>query len=174
MKKIYTLLTLLMMSIASLSAQENTSGEDTKWGVGVRLGGGLELMGRYDGFGEVAGKPMYLEARLGVNMPFFLPQGTVIAAWDLLQFGESKVGAFTFDVGVAANAGGSSPKAWWVGVGPAAKLDYTFSKVPITLALDYTPIACALSFGFTTPRSASPQYFPAGLWNAAISCSYNF
>ncbi len=173
MKKVYALLAVLVLNIIAASAQETPSTMSTKWGVGLRAGGSMELVGRYDGLGVVAGKPMYLEAHLGVNLPYFYPEGTAIAAWNLLQFGESQVGGFTFDLGLAANAGGISPKSWWVGVGPMVKLDYTFNKAPITLAIDYTPIA-AMSYGFATCGATGPMFFPSGLFNAAFSCTYNF
>lgn len=65
MTRLYALVVVLLISTATLSAQQTT-----KWAVGVRGGCDLELIGRYTGLGEVAGKPMYLEGRFGTILAF--------------------------------------------------------------------------------------------------------
>lgn len=128
MKRFYTLVVALVASIATLSAQQ-----PTKWAVGVRGGCDAEVIVRYTGLGEVAGKPMYLEGRFGTILAYaseFTPEGTAIAAWECAKFGESQVGDFSFDAGVAVSAGGWSPTDCWVLAGPMMRVDYTFDKAP--------------------------------------------
>ncbi|MBQ8863525.1 MAG: hypothetical protein IJ014_02140 [Rikenellaceae bacterium] len=171
MKKFYTLMVALMALVTTATAQSN----DNKWGVGVRLGGALEIVGRYSGFGEVADKPMYLEARLGTGLNF-IPNGTLIAAWECVNFGDSAVGDFSFDAGVAANAGGLSPTDFFVHAGPMVRLDYTFKKVPVSLGIDWTPYMGIMSGFITCHDEKYPLTFS---WepmviNFALSCTYNF
>ncbi|MBO5759463.1 MAG: hypothetical protein J6R31_05435, partial [Rikenellaceae bacterium] len=123
MKRLCAILTAIAISTISLSAQQ-----PTKWAVGVRGGCDFELIGRYTGLGEVAGKPMYLEGRFGTILAYaseFSPEGTAIAAWECAKFGESQVGDFSFDAGVAVSAGGWSPTDCWVLAGPMMRVDYT-------------------------------------------------
>ena len=170
MKQLYATLIAIIISITTLSAQQ-----PSKWAVGVRGGCDLELIGRYTGLGEVAGKPMYLEGRFGTILAYasvFTPTGTAIAAWECVKFGESRVGDFSFDAGVALNAGGWSPTDCWVLAGPMMRVDYTFNKAPISLGFDWTPCAGI--------RSASTEKFSPHfdwwklLYSFALSCTYNF
>ena len=170
MKRFYTLVVALVASIATLSAQQ-----PTKWAVGVRGGCDAEVIVRYTGLGEVAGKPMYLEGRFGTILAYaaeFTPEGTAIAAWECAKFGESRVGDFSFDAGVAVSAGGWSPTDCWVLAGPMMRVDYTFDKAPISLGFDWTPCVGI--------RSASTEKFsPYFTWSRllysfALSLTYNF
>ena len=171
MKRFYTLVVALVASIVTLSAQESSK----DWGVGLHIGINPSFVVRYTGLGEVAGKPMYLEGRFGTILAYaaeLTPEGTAIAAWECAKFGESQVGDFSFDAGVAVSAGGWSPTDCWVLAGPMMRVDYTFDKAPISLGFDWTPCVGI--------RSASTEKFsPYFTWSRllysfALSLTYNF
>ena len=170
MTRLYALVVVLLISTATLSAQQTT-----KWAVGVRGGCDFELIGRYTGLGEVAGKPMYLEGRFGTILVYaseFTPEGTAIAAWECAKFGESQTGDFSFDAGVAVNAGGWTPTDCWILAGPMVRLNYTFSQAPISLGFDWTPCAGIQS---TSTEKFSPHFtWSKLLYSFALSCTYNF
>jgi hypothetical protein len=170
MKRLCAILTAIAISTISLSAQQ-----PTKWAVGVRGGCDFELIGRYTGLGEVAGKPMYLEGRFGTILAYaseFSPEGTAIAAWECAKFGESQTGDFSFDAGVAVSAGGWTPTDCWVLAGPMVRLNYTFSQAPISLGFDWTPCAGIQS---TSTEKFSPHFtWSKLLYSFALSCTYNF
>ena len=170
MKRLCAILTAIAISTISLSAQQ-----PTKWAVGVRGGCDAEVIVRYTALGEVAGKPMYLEGRFGTILAYaseFTPTGTAIAAWECVKFGESRVGDFSFDAGVALNAGGWSPTDCWVLAGPMVRMDYTFGIVPISLGFDWTPCAGIQS---ASTEKFSPHFdWWKLLYSFALSCTYNF
>ena len=170
MKRLCAILTAIAISTISLSAQQ-----PTKWAVGVRGGCDAEVIVRYTGLGEVAGKPMYLEGRFGTILAYaaeFTPEGTAIAAWECAKFGESQVGDFSFDAGVAVSAGGWSPTDCWVLAGPMMRVDYTFDKAPISLGFDWTPCVGIQS---TSTEKFSPHFtWSKLLYSFALSLTYNF
>lgn len=171
MKRFYLLVVALVASIATLSAQESSK----DWGIGLHAGINPSFVVRYTGFGEVAGKPMYLEGRLGTRN-FVIPDGTAIVAWECVKFGESHVGDFSFDAGVALNAGGWSPTDFWIDAGALLRLDYTFKKAPISLSFDYTPIVGVMC-GFTTCVSEKYHFYhdwERAITNVGLSFTYNF
>lgn len=172
MKRFYTLVVALIASIATLSAQENSK----DWGVGLHIGINPSFVVRYTGLGEVAGKPMYLEGRLGTRNIAIPLDGTAIAAWECVKFGESHVGDFSFDAGVALNAGGMSPTDFWIDGGALLRLDYTFKKTPISLSFDYTPLVGVMC-GFVTCVNEKYHFYSdweRTLTNFGLSFTYNF
>jgi hypothetical protein len=135
------------------------------WGVGARVGAIVALQGEYTFSSE-----NYLDGRLGINFPGGLDIDlTVLYQWNIGQWDWTpKAGTWFFDAGVGAQAalllhdnGGI-----YAGVAGDAKFGIKFNKVPIKLAIDYTPglgLLCVDGGGLT------------GRWyNFGLSCVYCF
>ena len=172
MKK-FLLALAFVFCAASVSAQG--------WGLGARVNAGVQLQGEYTfssenyldgrlGINFPGGLENYLDARLGVAFPEGLCLDlTVLYQWNIGKWDWTpKAGTWFFDAGVGAQAalllhdnGGL-----YAGVVGDAKFGIKFNKVPIKLAIDYTPglgLMCTNGGGFK------------GSWfNFGLSCVYCF
>ena len=156
MKKLLLALAFVFCA-ASVSAQG--------WGLGARVGASVQLQAEYQFASE-----NYLDARLGVAFPQGLDVGlTVIHQWNIGNWDWTpRAGTWFFDAGVGAEAalllhdnGGV-----YAGVAGDAKFGIKFNKVPIKLAIDYTPgLGCLFADG----GGFSGRWF-----NFGLSCVYCF
>ena len=142
-----------------------TSASAQGWGIGARINAGVQLQGEYHFASE-----NYLDARLGIAFPSGLNLDiTVLHQWNIGNWDWTpKAGTWFFDAGVGPQValylkdnGGV-----YAGVAGDAKFGIKFNKVPIKLAVDYTPgvgLLCVNGGGFT------------GSWlNFGLSCVYCF
>ena len=156
MKKILLALVFVFCA-ASVSAQG--------WGLGARVNAGVQLQAEYTFSSE-----NYLDARLGVAFPEGLNLDlTVLYQWNIGQWDWTpKAGTWFFDAGIGAQAalllhdnGGV-----YAGAVGDAKFGIKFNKVPIKLAIDYTPgLGCLFADG------GGLGFRP---WNFGLSCVYCF
>jgi hypothetical protein len=161
MKKFFLTLAVLFVAV-SASAQG--------WGVGGRIGSGLQAVGEYK-----FENGNYIDARFGMGWSF----GGVISAdftalyqWNVCNMDWTpSAGNWSLDAGVGANVGGG---AGWVycGVAGGVKLGFTFKNTPIKLAVDWTPsVGPVIVYGGGIDGIA---YNPYALANCGVSCVYYF
>lgn len=184
MKKLFFALAFVLCAF-SVSAKD--------WAIGARVTGGIQVQGEYTLSSE-----NYLEGRLGLGLiggtGFDL---TGLYQWNICNMDWTpKAGKWFFDAGVGASVG-MGGKTLFAGVTGDAKLGIKFNKVPIKLAIDYSP-CLGLWFGgagagaglggdvgmgyineFTTRAAANGttggvHFRNQGFFNFGISCVYCF
>lgn len=156
-----------MLCVATVSAQTLQKAVDTAkssdWSVGLRVNGGVQAVAECFYAGD-----KYVEGRLGlaIDKDYFGADFTFLHNWNLYNWNWTpKVGKWYLDAGCGANIGGGK-KRFYVGVAGDVKFGIKFNKVPIRLAVDYTPvIACEF---------VNPDIYMPGLWNVALSATYCF
>lgn len=180
MKKIFLVLAA-MFCVATVSAQQ-------KWAVGLRVGSGLQAQGEYS-----YADNRYVEARFGMgwfgglSADFTALHNWRVANWDWTP----GAGTWFLDAGCGLNIGGHPYREDYYGVvikgsyayfGVAGQVKFglKFKKVPIRLAIDYTPVigaevasAKAKVEGEVYKESAS-GFHGGGLGNFGISATYCF
>lgn len=147
MKKIFLALAA-MLCVATVSAQSN------KWTIGGRVGSGLQAQVEY----ELSDKNN-IELRVGMGWlgkdygfshwrdngsyyqdPHINFELTGLYNWHVLEFDWTpKAGTWFLDAGVGAGFAIRKYYAY-VGVAGQAKFGFTFKKIPLKLAVDWTPI----------------------------------
>ncbi len=154
MKKLSVLLFVVLASATVASARD--------WGVGGRLGSGLEAVGqRYLWNGN------YIEARLGMN--WFYAGGlamnlSAMHVWNVENMDWTWEGNWYFDAGVGAAVGGFRNYTFF-GVQGMARLGYEFEDVPLRLAIDWSP-----AFG---PEFVHGVYYMDGQGRAKTVSDFN-
>lgn len=156
MKK-FLLIIAAAFCVASASAQG--------WGLGARVNAGVQLQGEYQFASE-----NYLEGRLGINFVNGLNLDlTVIHQWNVCNWDWTpNAGKWFLDLGAGAQGalflqdnGGV-----YAGVVGDAKFGIKFNKVPIKLAIDYTP---GLGLLMVDGGGLTGSFF-----NFGLSCVYCF
>jgi hypothetical protein len=177
MKKILLALAFVFCA-ASVSAQG--------WAIGGRVTSGIQVQGEYQFENE-----NYIEGRLGLG----LINGTGLDFTALHQWSVCKMewtpraGQWFFDAGVGASVG-MGGKTLFAGVTGDAKLGIKFKKVPIKLALDYSPciglwfvgnrsLDEGVGAGFNGTRASGSngggiKLRNQGFFNFGLSCVYCF
>jgi hypothetical protein len=184
MKKVLLALVAVLL-VTSVSAQ--------KWSVGGRVGSGFEVVGQYS-----LNETNYIEARFGASWldvgalykfgpsyemggyimqdyytPGITADFTALYNWHVLEFDWTpKAGKWFFDAGAGLNVGGAKEYAYF-GLAGMARLGFTFNKVPLTLAVDYTPTV-GLNFIYMKNVKTDVNFRHMGLANVGITCTYNF
>ena len=175
MKKIILTLAVLFVAV-SASAQT--------WGVGGRVGSGLQAVGEYK-----FENGNYIEARFGLGLKSKYGYRTVISAdftalyqWNVLNMDWTpNAGQWSLDAGVGVNVGGN-PRVGYIaetkgplfycGVAGGVKLGFTFKNTPIKLAVDWTPSVGPVMYH---NQLVSEIAFNAmALSDFGISCVYYF
>ena len=161
MKKIILTLAVLFVSV-SASAQT--------WGVGGRVGSGLQAVGEYK-----FENGNYIEARFGMGWqhnPLLSADFTALYQWNVLNMDWTpSAGQWSLDAGAGVNVGGGAHWAY-CGVAGGIKLGFTFKNTPIKLAVDWTPsVGPIMAYG---PSIFTITYNPYALANCGISCVYYF
>lgn len=156
MKK-FLLIIAAAFCVASASAQG--------WGLGARVNAGVQLQCEYQFASE-----NYLEGRLGINFVNGLNLDlTVIHQWNVCNWDWTpNAGKWFLDLGAGAQGalflqdnGGV-----YAGVVGDAKFGIKFNKVPIKLAVDYTP---GLGLLMVDGGGLTGSFF-----NFGLSCVYCF
>lgn len=156
MKK-FLLIIAAAFCVASASAQG--------WGLGARVNAGVQLQGEYQFASE-----NYLEGRLGINFVNGLNLDlTVIHQWNVCNWDWTpNAGKWFLDLGAGAQGALFLQEKCGVyaGVVGDAKFGIKFNKVPIKLAVDYTP---GLGLLMVDGGGLTGSFF-----NFGLSCVYCF
>ena len=156
MKKLFLALALAFCA-ATVSAQG--------WGLGARVGAALQLQGEY-----TFSQENYIDARLGLNLEGGMNIDlTLIHQWNVAKMDWTpSAGTWFVDLGVGAEGalflkenGGI-----YAGVVGDAKFGIKFNKVPVKLAIDYTP-----GLGFLAAEDGG---LTGRFINFGLSCVYCF
>ena len=177
MKKIFLVLAAALC-VATVSAQNKFESSiknaaqsiaSQQWTAGLRVGSGLQAQAEC-----FYGEKTYVEARFGMQWATsaLTADFTVLHNWNVFNMDWTpSVGKWYFDAGVGVNVGGAAHVAY-VGVAGQAKLGLKFNKVPIRLALDWTPsVGPIIVYG---PGWSGAGFFSYGLCNLGLSATYCF
>jgi hypothetical protein len=157
----------VIASVTAASAQT--------WGVGGRLGSGVEAVGQY-----VFANENYVEGRLGLGLlGGFGANFSATYNWHVADMAWTSEGNWFFDAGAGLYLGGGAYYAR-LGVMGVAKLGYTFETVPLSLALDWSPsFGPWVSYGTVNQvlgvvgaKTSGFDHFQ--LFNFGLSCVYRF
>ncbi len=171
MKKIFLVL-VAMLCVATVSAQGFKKAVDTvasqKWSVGLRATYGVQAVAECFYAGD-----KYVEGRLGIYGGA-CADFTVLHNWNCCNWDWTpKAGKWFLDAGVGASIGGAAHVVT-AGVVGDVKFGIKFNKVPIRLAVDYSPqigiygLYPAKYFGHAVGFNTS------GFYNFALSATYCF
>ena len=172
MKKIFLVL-VAMLCVATVSAQESKLKQaaqtvaSQKWSVGLRAAYGVQVVSECFYAGD-----KYFEGRLGIfggaNADFTVLHNWNCCNWDWTP----KVGKWFLDAGVGVNLGGAAHYMYG-GVAGDVKFGIKFDKVPIRLAVDYTPvIGWGGTYGFGEYNAHG--FYAPGFYNFALSATWCF
>lgn len=142
-----------------------------QWGVGGRIGAGLQAQGEY-----TFSNNNYIEARFGMSWcevgATLMADFTAIYQWDVLTMNWTpRAGQWFMDAGVGVGVGGRGNYAY---VGPvgAVKLGIKLNRVPLKIAVDWTPMfGMSIAYGGGHSYTEFHEY---GLANFGLSCVYCF
>lgn len=191
MKKIF-LVMAAMLCVASVSAQNKIKDAanyvaSQKWSVGLRVGAGEQAVAECF-YSDKA----YIEGRLGLGVVGVKESGlfvdfTAIHNWNCFAWDWTpSAGQWYLDAGVGASVAGNGAFAA-VGVVGQAKFGIKFNKVPIRLAVDFSP-----AFGYhhtyahevkvegeegkvvLETKPAHGAFWKTGMLNGGISATYCF
>ena len=166
MKKIILTLAGLFVAV-SASAQT--------WGVGGRIGSGLQAVGEYK-----FENGNYIEARFGMGFVSYnglTADFMALYQWNVLNMDWTpNAGKWSLDAGAGVNVGGRAHYVY-TGVAGSVKLGFTFKKSPLKLAADFTPaLGVDMTYGdYVLVRNDKKIGFNAkGFANVGVSCVYYF
>ena len=163
MKKILLVMAALFC-VATVSAQQ-------KWSIGAHVGTGLKADAEWFYSGD-----KYVEGRFGMGWGY---HGSGICAdfvalhnWNLCNWNWTpSVGKWYLDAGCGVNLGGRANYVF-LGVAGTVKFGIKFNKVPIRLAIDYTPV---VGPDIVYVKGASwAGFYGAGLYNCGLSATWCF
>ena len=190
MKKIFLVLAALFCVAATASAQNKLesvvqTATSSKWSLGLRATYGVQAVAEC-----FYAADKYVEGRLGLGLGFGNGLGadfTILHNWNCGTWDWTpKAGKWFLDEGVGANVGGNI--GWvYAGIAGDVKFGIQFNKVPIRLAIDYTPvIGTHLKYGYTekttndageTVENKVPStlgFHDKGFYNLALSATWCF
>ena len=146
MKKIFLVLAALFCVAATASAGNGAdklnsvvqTATSSKWSLGLRATYGVQAVAEC-----FYATDKYVEGRLGLGLGFGNGLGadfTLLHNWNCANWNWTpKAGTWFLDAGVGANVGGNF--GWvYAGIAGGVKFGIKFNKVPIRLAIDYTPV----------------------------------
>ena len=162
MKKIFLVL-VAVLCVATVSAQK------TNWAAGLRATYGVQAVGEY-----FYSSDKYVEGRLGL-FGGLAADFTALHQWNCCNWDWTpSVGKWYLDAGVGASLGGSRGFMYG-GVTGDVKFGIKFNKVPIRLALDYSPmIAIGGTFGKYAGDTKHVGIYGPGFANVALSATWHF
>lgn len=171
MKKIF-LVMVAVLCVASVSAQNKVQDAvnyvaSQKWSVGLRVNYGAQVVAECF-YSDKA----YIEGRLGIfnglAADFTVLHNWNCCAWDWTP----SAGQWYLDAGVGGNIGGASHFCYG-GVVGTVKFGIKFNKVPIRLAIDYSP---SINIGGDIGKGASRSVglYTAGFYNGGLSATWCF
>ena len=192
MKKIFLVLAAVALCVSTVSAQSKfkqaaQTVASQKWSVGLRATYGVQAVAECFYAGD-----KYVEGRLGLGLGNGAGADfTALHNWNCCNWDWTpKAGKWFLDAGVGANVGGNGH---WVyaGVAGDVKFGIKFNKVPIRLAIDYTPVlGVNVVYGHTTTSTITDDagattevkvhtpsklgFHDKGFYNFALSATYCF
>lgn len=151
-----------------MSAAAFTTVSAEGWGVGARLGSGLQAVGQRNFYNG-----NYAELRVGMDWmhPDVVADISLLYNWNVADMDWTMRGDWFFDAGVGLNLSG---KRYFTafGVQGVAKLGYAFEDSPMSLSLDWSP---TFGPGWVHVGGVSDSSFnDAAIWNFGVSAIYNF
>jgi hypothetical protein len=171
MKKCLLILVALFC-VTTVSAQSKVKDAanyvaSQKWSAGLRVTYGVQAVAECF-YSDKA----YFEGRLGIfngaSADF-----TVLHNWNCFAWNWTpQAGQWFLDAGVGGNIGGAAHFCYG-GVVGQVKFGIKFNKVPIRLAVDYTP---AINIRGTYGKNVDNKVdlYTAGFWNGGLSATYCF
>ena len=174
MKKIFLVLAAAILCVSTASAQKDfkssvkqaaQTAASAKWSAGLRVNGGVQAMAECFYAGD-----KYVEGRLGLGIFGGLGADfTFLHNWNCCNWDWTpKAGSWFLDAGVGANVGGNGGHCY-AGIAGDVKFGIKFHKVPIRLAVDYTPV-----IGWDFVYGANDHLHTPGFYNIALSATYCF
>ncbi|MBQ5635829.1 MAG: hypothetical protein IIV10_05910 [Alistipes sp.] len=170
--KRFLLIVAALFCVTTVSAQSKVKEAanyvaSQKWSVGLRVAYGVQVEAECF-YSDKA----YVEGRIGIlNGP--IADFAVLHNWNCCTWDWTpKAGQWFLDLGVGANLGGAAHFCYG-GVVGQCKFGIKFNKVPIRLAIDYSP---AINIGGWYGKGVDNVcglYIP-NLYNTAISATYCF
>ena len=180
MKKILLVMAALFC-VATVSAQKSVveTVKDSKWSAGLRVSNGIQ--GAAECFYS---NNKYVEARFGLSVRksyyggwVALADFTALHNWNCCNWNWTPDFATWFlDAGCGVNVGGCKNLAY-VGAAGMVKFGMKFKKVPIRLAVDYTPVLGAqMVYGknYLGENYCDAYFFSGGLTNFGLSATWCF
>ena len=156
-------------SLATIIAPSGNFFTNHDWSAGLRVGYGVQAQAEC-----FLNKSNYLEARLGLYGGA-CADFTALYNWHLMDFDWTpSVGKWYFDAGVGGNIGGAAHFVFG-GVAGQAKLGLKFNKVPIRLALDWTPVLGVCGwYGDAGDTASGARFYGIGWANVGVSATWCF
>ena len=153
--------------IGFMTLHQDLTEEEVEFDCGIEL----SLSNLAHGF---LNKSNYLEARLGLYGGA-CADFTALYNWHLMDFDWTpSVGKWYFDAGVGGNIGGAAHFVFG-GVAGQAKLGLKFNKVPIRLALDWTPVLGVCGwYGDAGDTASGARFYGIGWANVGVSATWCF
>lgn len=169
MKKLLLTLVALFCVATTVSAKGGNFFTNHDWSAGLRVGYGVQAQAEC-----FLNKSNYLEARLGLYGGA-CADFTALYNWHLMDFDWTpSVGKWYFDAGVGGNIGGAAHFVFG-GVAGQAKLGLKFNKVPIRLALDWTPVLGVCGwYGDAGDTASGARFYGIGWANVGVSATWCF
>ena len=167
MKKIL-LVMMAVLCVASVSAQGKfkdavNTVTSQKWSVGLRATYGVQVAAECF-YSDKA----YLEGRLGI-FNGATADFTVLHNWNCCNWDWTpSVGKWYLDAGVGGNIGGNA-HCCYGGIVGQAKFGIKFNKVPIRLAIDYSP-----AINIVGVYGGKAALYTAGFYNGGLSATWCF
>lgn len=171
MKKIL-LVMVAVLCVASVSAQSKVKEAanyvaSQKWSAGLRVTYGVQAVAECF-YSDKA----YFEGRIGI-FNGLAADFAILHNWNCFAWNWTpKAGQWFLDAGVGGNVGGAAHFCYG-GVVGQVKFGIKFNKVPIRLAIDYSP---AINIGGTYGKNVDNHVglYTAGFYNGAISATWCF
>ena len=171
MKKIL-LIVVALFCVTTVSAQSKVKEAanyvaSQKWSAGLRVTYGVQAVAECF-YSDKA----YFEGRIGI-FNGLAADFAILHNWNCFAWNWTpKAGQWFLDAGVGGNIGGAAHFCYG-GVVGQVKFGIKFNKVPIRLAVDYTP---AINIGGTYGKNVDNKValYTAGFWNGGLSATYCF
>ena len=170
MKKIL-LIVVALFCITTVSAQSKVKAANyvasQKWSAGLRVTYGVQAVAECF-YSDKA----YFEGRIGI-FNGLAADFAILHNWNCFAWNWTpKAGQWFLDAGVGGNVGGAAHFCYG-GVVGQVKFGIKFNKVPIRLAIDYSP---AINIGGTYGKNVANNVglYTAGFYNGAISATWCF
>ena len=170
MKKFFLVLAAVALCVSTASAdnklkQAAQTAASSQWSVGLRATYGVQAVAECFYAGD-----KYFEGRLGLGLGHGVGADfTVLHNWNCCNWDWTpNAGKWFLDAGVGANLGGAAHNLY-VGVAGDVKFGIKFNKVPIRLAVDYTPV-----IGWNFVYGDKDSFHTPGFYNLALSATWCF
>lgn len=154
-------------------SQKYTSILNSKWGIGLRVGG-LSLVNVVGSYNLTSNND--IELRLGIQpgWPGIETDFTALYKWRIVEaVWTPNIGRSFIDLGAGINVGGLY-RNYHLGAAIMARIGVDFKNIPISLSFDYTPSLGCDSWWCRYCGSQHEEFNALGLINFGVTCTYNF